>query len=157
MSCVNRKCGCPGNSLKLNTSIFPQAQEWKITDDLIINRMSRAPIYHTRWQHWQGAYYNTTHTHAPTHTHMTLAHTHTHSHTHTHTDTHTHTHTRHARTHAHTHTDTAHTHSVGRRDGGQGCAAFASETEGRISDFWPWFKIKAILLFQVNVLIETCK
>ena len=29
------------------------------------------------------------------------------------------------------------------------------ESEGQISDFWPRFKIKAILLFQVNVLTET--
>ena len=152
MSCVNRKCGCPGNSLKLNTSIFPQAQEWKITDDLIINRMSRAPIYHTRWQHWQGAYYNTTHTQAPTHTHMTLAHTHTH------TDTHTHTHA--ARTHArtHTHTDTAHTQcrTRGWRPGLCSICEWNAKVES-VSDFWPWFKIKAILLFQVNVLTETCK
>ena len=42
---------------------------------IIIKRISRAPIYHTKWQH--GALYNNTnHTHA-------RAHTHTHTHTHT--------------------------------------------------------------------------
>ena len=72
----------------------------------IIKRISRAPIYHTRWQH-RALYNNTNHTH--THTHArTRAHTHTHACTH-------------ARTHAHTHTHThTHTHSVGRGDG-QGC------------------------------------
>ena len=64
---------------------------------IIIKRISRAPIYHTRWQH--RALYNYTN--------------HTHTHTHTHTQ---YTHAR-ARARAHTHT---HTHSVGRGDG-QGC------------------------------------
>ena len=41
---------------------------------IIIKRISRAPIYHTKWQH-RALYNNTNHTHA---------HTHTHTHTHTH-------------------------------------------------------------------------
>ena len=41
---------------------------------IIIKRISRAPIYHTRWQH-RVLYNNTNHTHTHTHTH-------THSHTH---------------------------------------------------------------------------
>ena len=40
---------------------------------IIIKRISRAPIYHTKWQH-RALYNNTNHTHAHTHTH-----THTHS------------------------------------------------------------------------------
>ena len=40
---------------------------------IIIKRISRAPIYHTKWQH-RALYNNTNHTHA---------HTHTHTHTHT--------------------------------------------------------------------------
>ena len=47
---------------------------------MIIKRISRAPIYHTRWQH-RALYNNTNHTH-----------------THTHTQTHTHARAR-ARTH----------------------------------------------------------
>ena len=39
---------------------------------IIIKRISRAPIYHTKWQH-RALYNNTNHTHAHTHTH-----THTH-------------------------------------------------------------------------------
>ena len=46
---------------------------------IIIKRISRAPIYHTRWQH-RALYSNTNHTH--THTH---ARTHARAHTHTHT------------------------------------------------------------------------
>ena len=42
---------------------------------IIIKRISRAPIYHTKWQH-RALYNNTNHTHA---------HAHTHTHTHTHT------------------------------------------------------------------------
>ena len=34
---------------------------------IILKRISRAPIYHTRWQH--RALYNTNHTHTHTHTH----------------------------------------------------------------------------------------
>ena len=57
-------------------------------DVVIIKRISRAPIYHTRWQH-RALYSNTNHTHTHTHTH---AHTCTHAcmhacvHTHTHTE-----------------------------------------------------------------------
>ena len=35
---------------------------------IIIKRISRAPIYHTKWQH-RALYNNTNHTHAHTHTH----------------------------------------------------------------------------------------
>ena len=35
---------------------------------IIIKRISRAPIYHTRWQH-RALYNNTNHTHAHAHTH----------------------------------------------------------------------------------------
>ena len=35
---------------------------------IIIKRISRAPIYHTRWQH-RALYSNTNHTHTHTHTH----------------------------------------------------------------------------------------
>ena len=41
---------------------------------IIIKTISRAPIYHTRWQH-RALYNNTNHTH--THTHITHTHTHT--------------------------------------------------------------------------------
>ena len=34
---------------------------------IIIKRISRAPIYHTKWQH-RALYNNTNHTHAHTHT-----------------------------------------------------------------------------------------
>ena len=62
---------------------------------IIIKRISRAPIYRTRWEH-RALYNNTDNTHA-------RAHTHTHARTH-------------ARTHASTHTH-ARTHSrVGRGD-----------------------------------------
>ena len=44
---------------------------------IIIKRISRAPIYHTRWQH-RALYNNTNHTH--THAHI-RTHTHTHAHT----------------------------------------------------------------------------
>ena len=54
---------------------------------VLIKRISRALIYHTRWQH-RVLYNNTNHTH----THI-CTHTHTHTHLHTHTCTHTHTHT----------------------------------------------------------------
>ena len=37
---------------------------------IIIKRISRAPIYHTRWQH-KALYNNTNHTHTHTHTHTT--------------------------------------------------------------------------------------
>ena len=43
---------------------------------IIIKRISRAPIYHTRWQH-RVLYNNTNHTHIHKHAH---AHTHTHTH-----------------------------------------------------------------------------
>ena len=65
---------------------------------IIIKRISRAPIYRTRWQH-RALYNNTNNTHTHTHTHART----------------------HARTHAHTHTHThTHTQSVERGDG-QGC------------------------------------
>ena len=57
--------------------------------NIIIKRISRAPIYHTRWQH-RALYNNTNHT--LTHTHICI-HTHTHARMHTHTHRHTHTHT----------------------------------------------------------------
>ena len=47
--------------------------------NIIIKRISRAPIYHTRWQH--RALYNNTNL-TLTHTHICI-HTHTHAHTHT--------------------------------------------------------------------------
>ena len=60
-----------------------------IIDIIIIKRISRAPIYHTRWQH-RALYNNTNHTHTHTHTHARTharararARTHTHTHTHT--------------------------------------------------------------------------
>ena len=34
---------------------------------IVIKRISRAPIYHTRWQH-RALYNNTNHTHTHTHT-----------------------------------------------------------------------------------------
>ena len=46
---------------------------------IIIKRISRAPIYHTKWQH-RALYNNTNHTHAHTHTYT---HTRTHAHTYT--------------------------------------------------------------------------
>ena len=52
---------------------------------IIIKRISRAPIYHTRWQH-RALYNNTNHIHTRTHA-RTHARTHTHTHTHTHTQT----------------------------------------------------------------------
>ena len=54
---------------------------------IIIKRISRAPIYHTRWQH-RALYNNTNHTH--THMHI-RTHARTHTHTHTHARAHTHT------------------------------------------------------------------
>ena len=46
---------------------------------IIIKRISRAPFYHTRWQH-MALYNNTNHTHTHTHPHArTHARTHTHS------------------------------------------------------------------------------
>ena len=54
---------------------------------IIIKRISRAPIYHTRWQH-RALYNNTNHTHTHTHTHMharTCARARARTHTHTHT------------------------------------------------------------------------
>ena len=59
---------------------------------MIMKRISRAPIYRTRWEY--RALYNNTNDRQ--------THTHTHTHTHTYTHTHTHTHT--------------HKHSVGRGD-----------------------------------------
>ena len=53
---------------------------------IIIKRISRAPIYRTRWEH-RALYNNTDHTHTQSHTHSL---THTQSYTHTHTHTHTH-------------------------------------------------------------------
>ena len=58
---------------------------------IIIKRISRAPIYHTKWSTGHFTITLTTcmhaHTHARTHTHV---HIQTHKHTHTHTHTHTH-------------------------------------------------------------------
>ena len=45
---------------------------------IIIKRISKAPIYDTRWQHW-ALYNNTNHTHTHTHTHTHHTHTHTHT------------------------------------------------------------------------------
>ena len=61
---------------------------------IIIKRISRVPIYRTRWEH-RALYNNNTHTHTHTHTHTnthTRTHAHTHAHTHTHTLTHMHAH-----------------------------------------------------------------
>ena len=44
---------------------------------IIIKRISRAPIYHTRWEH-RALYNNTNHTHTRTHA-RTQMHTHTHN------------------------------------------------------------------------------
>ena len=50
---------------------------------IIMKRISRTPIYHTRWQH-RALYNNTNHTHTHTHMHARArARTHTHTHTHT--------------------------------------------------------------------------
>ena len=48
----------------------------KLLEIIIIKTISRAPIYHTRWQH--RALYNNTHTHTHARTHA-RTHTHTHS------------------------------------------------------------------------------
>ena len=53
-----------------------------------IKRISRAPIYHTRWEH-RALYKNTNNTHTHTHTHT---HTRARAHVRTHARTHTHTH-----------------------------------------------------------------
>ena len=66
---------------------------------IIIKRISRAPIYHTRWE-TRALYNNTNDRHTQIHT-DTQAHTHTQTHTHSHT---------HARTHAHTHTHAKYMH-----------------------------------------------
>ena len=50
---------------------------------VLIKRISRAPIYHTKWQH-RALYNNTHHTHTHMRTHA-CTHVHTHTHTHTHT------------------------------------------------------------------------
>ena len=66
-----------------------RAQTTIIIIIIIIIRISRAPIYHTRWQH-RVLYNNTNHTH--THMHArTHAHAHTHTHARTRTRTLTHT------------------------------------------------------------------
>ena len=39
---------------------------------MIIKRISRVPIYHTRWQH-RALYNNTNHTHTHTHTHRVIS------------------------------------------------------------------------------------
>ena len=72
---------------------------------IITKRISRAPVYRTRWEHrvlynntcrWDAINTSTlahtlTHTHTPARTHSrTHARTHTHAHTHTDTLTHTH-------------------------------------------------------------------
>ena len=51
--------------------------------EIIIKRISRAPIYRTRWEH-RALYNNTDHTHTQSHTHS-LTHTQSYTHTHTHT------------------------------------------------------------------------
>ena len=58
-----------------NSTTLPSVNNMEII--IIIKRISRAPIYHTRWQH-RTLYNYTNHTH----THM---HTRTHTHTYTHT------------------------------------------------------------------------
>ena len=78
---------------------------------IIIKRISRAPIYHTRWQHW-ALYNNTNHTH--THAHArTHARAHARTHTHTHICMHARTHA-HACAHTHTHTHTVSDEGMGR-------------------------------------------
>ena len=47
---------------------------------IMIKRISRAPIDHTKWEH-RALYNNTNHTHTHTHTHKHTTHTHTHTHT----------------------------------------------------------------------------
>ena len=47
---------------------------------IIIKTISRAPIYHTRWQH-RALYNNTNYTHTHTTHTCVCAHTHTHTHT----------------------------------------------------------------------------
>ena len=46
---------------------------------ILIKRISRAPIYHTRWQH-RALYNNTNYTHTHTTHTCVCAHTHTHTH-----------------------------------------------------------------------------
>ena len=55
---------------------------------IIIKRISRAPIYSTRWALYNNTNNTHTRTHARTHA-RTNAHTHTHTHTHTRTHVHT--------------------------------------------------------------------
>ena len=90
---------------------------------IIINRISRAPISRTRWEH--RALYNNTNTHTHTHTH-------THARTRTHARTHSRTHARtHARTHTHTYTHThthTHTRTRSRRMGESGSAESVQES-----------------------------
>ena len=62
---------------------------------IIIKRISRVPIYRTRWEH-RALYNNSNDRHKQTdrHTHIrTHTHSHMHANTHTHTYTHKHTHT----------------------------------------------------------------
>ena len=59
-----------------NSTTLPSVNNMEI---IIIKRISRAPIYHTRWQH-RALYNNTNHTRTHARTH---ARTHTHTHTHT--------------------------------------------------------------------------
>ena len=47
---------------------MPEAQMFCNIIIIIIKRISRAPIYHTRWQH-RALYNNSNHTHTRTHTH----------------------------------------------------------------------------------------
>ena len=53
------------SALQFTLSGKGKAVVWCI---IIIKRISRAPIYHTRWQH-RALYNNTNHTHTHTHTH----------------------------------------------------------------------------------------
>ena len=86
-------------------------QDTDTVEIIIIKRISRAPIYHTRWQH-RALYNNTNHTHTHTCTHArTRKHALMRARTHTHA---------HARTHARTHTRThRHRHRRGERKGGK--------------------------------------
>ena len=55
--------------LKLEKGSFTTMQKWELQEAELIKRISRVPIYHTRWQH-RALYNNTnppTHTHARTH------------------------------------------------------------------------------------------
>ena len=69
-----------GNRIDVLCSMPGRQQNW--CSIIIIKRISRLPLYCTRWEH-RALYSNINHTHSHTHT-WTHPHTHTHTHTHTH-------------------------------------------------------------------------